>query len=154
MSRFGSGTLGIMSQPTYDDANLLLRLYELRTEAKMRDARNWFFVNFKCKTMAEFSQLCPPGSEPNAYYRQCVSYWDMASSFVNAGVLNAELFFANTREVLFVWERVKPIIGEVRAAYKDPNYLGNLEKAGKACAEWVSKTSGEEAYQAFTARVG
>ena len=49
-----------MSQPTYDDANLLLRLYELRREPKMRDARNWFFGNFKCKTMAEFGQLCPP----------------------------------------------------------------------------------------------
>ena len=104
--------------------------------------------------MAEFSQLCPPGSETNAYYRQYTSYWDMAASFVNSGVLNAELFFSNAREVLFVWERVKPVIGEVRAAFKDPNYLGNLEKAGKACAEWVSKTSGEEAYKAFTARVG
>ncbi|HEY2845319.1 MAG TPA: hypothetical protein VGJ09_16770 [Bryobacteraceae bacterium] len=143
-----------MSQPTYDDANLLLKLYELRTEAKMRDARNWFFGSFKCKTMAEFGQLCPPGSATNAYYRQCVSYWDMASSFVTAGVLNPDLFFANTREVLFVWERVKPIIADVRDAYKDPNYLGNLEKAGKACAEWVSKTSGEEAYKAFAARVG
>jgi hypothetical protein len=143
-----------MSQPTYDDANLLLKLYELRREPKMRDARTWFFGSFKSKTMAEFSQLCPPGSEPNTYFRQCVSYWDMAASFVNAGVLNADLFFANTREILVVWERVKPIIGEVRAAYKDPNYLGNLEKAGKACADWVSKTSGEEAYKAFAARVG
>jgi len=43
---------------------------------------------------------------------------------------------------------------DVRATFKDPNYLGNLEKAGKACAEWVSKTSGEDAYKAFTARVG
>jgi hypothetical protein len=78
----------------------------------------------------------------------------MAASFVNSGVLNADLFFANSREVLFVWERVKPIIGDLRAGFKDPNYLGNLEKAGKACAEWLSKTSGEEAYKAFTARVG
>jgi hypothetical protein len=143
-----------MSQPTYDDANLLLKLYELRREPKMRDARNWFFGNFKCKTMAEFGQLCLPGSEHNAYFRQVASYWDMAGSFVNAGVLNQDLFFSNTREVLFVWERVKPIVGEVRAAYKDPHYLGNLEKAGKACAEWLSKTSGEEAYKAFAARVG
>jgi hypothetical protein len=120
----------------------------------MREARSWFFGNFKCKTMAEFGQLCPPGSEPNAYFRQCASYWDMAGSFVNSGVLNADLFFANTREILFVWERVRPILSEVRAAYKDPQYLGNLEKAGKACAEWVSRISGEEAYQAFTARVG
>jgi hypothetical protein len=78
----------------------------------------------------------------------------MAASFVNSGVLNSDLFFANTREVLFVWDRVKPILSEVRAAYKDSNYLGNLEKAGKSCAEWVSKTSGEEAYKAFAARVG
>jgi hypothetical protein len=49
---------------------------------------------------------------------------------------------------------VKPILGEVRLAFKDPHYLGNLEKAGKACAEWLSKTSGEEAYKAFAARVG
>ena len=143
-----------MSQPTYDDANLLLRLYELRREPKMREARNWFFGNFKCKSMAEFGQLCPPGSEPNAYYRQCTSYWDMAASFVNSGVLNADLFFANTREMLVVWERVKPILSEVRAAFKDPNHLGNLEKAGKAGAEWLSKTSGEEAYKAFAARMG
>ena len=52
---------------------------------------------------AEFGQLCPPGSEPNAYFRQCASYWDMAGSFVNAGVLNPDLFFANTREILFIW---------------------------------------------------
>jgi len=143
-----------MSQPTYDDVNLILRLYELRREPKMRDARNWFVANFKCKTMADYAQLCPPGSEPHAYFRQCASYWDMAGSFINAGVLNADLFFANTREILLCWERVKPVIGEMRAAFKDPNYLGNLEKAGKACAEWVSKTSGEDAYKAFTARVG
>ncbi len=142
------------SQPTYDDANLILRLYELRREAKMREARNWFFANFKCKTMADFSQLCPPGSETNAYFRQVASYWDMAGSFVNAGVLNADLFFANTREAIFVWERVKPVISEIRAAFKDPNYMGNLEKAGKACAEWIAKTSGEDAYKAFAARAG
>ena len=143
-----------MSQPTYDDANLLLRLYELRREPKMRDARNWFFGNFKCKTLADFGQVCPAGSEPNAYFRQCTSYWEMAGSFVNSGVMNPDLFFANAREILFVWERVKPVVGELRAAFKDPNYLGNLEKTGKACAEWVIKNSGEDAYKAFIARVG
>lgn len=143
-----------MSQPTYDDVNLILKLYELRREAKMRDARNWFVGNFKCKTMAEFGQLCPPGSENNAYYRQCVSYWDMAGSFVNAGVLTPDLFFANTREILLTWERMKPIIAEIRTAFKDPNYLLNLEKAGGACAQWLAKSSGDEAYKAFVARVG
>jgi hypothetical protein len=143
-----------MSQPTYDDVNLLLRLYELRRESRMRDARNWFVANFKCKSMAEYSQLCPPGSDANASFRQCASYWDMVGSFVNTGVLNPDLFFANTREILLVWERVRPVLADLRAAYKDPKFLANLEKAGNACAEWFSKTSGEEAYKAFAARVG
>jgi hypothetical protein len=143
-----------MAQSTYDDANLILRLYELRREEKMRTARNWFVANFRCKTMKEFSEHCPPGSETNAYFRQVASYWDMAGSFVNAGVLNPDLFFMNTREILLTWERVKPIVGEMRAAFKDPNYLGNLEKAGIACAEFIQRTSGEEAYNTFLARIG
>jgi hypothetical protein len=143
-----------MPQATYDDANLILRLYELRREEKLRAARGWFFGNFRCKTMAEFSALCPPGSEANAYMRQFTSYWDMCCSFVNAGVLNADLFFANTREMLVCWERMKPILGELRTAFKDPKFMANLEQAGKAYEEWISKSSGEEAYKAFVARVG
>ena len=142
-----------MAQSTYDDANLILRLYELRREDKMRAARNWFVANFRCKTMAEMGELCPPGTEANAYFRQVVSYWDMAGSFVNTGVLSADLFFMNTREILLVWERVKPIIGDIRTAFKDPGYLGNLEKAGIAAGEYVTRTSGEEAYKGFVARI-
>jgi hypothetical protein len=142
-----------MSQSTYDDANLILRLYELRREDKMRAARNWFVANFRAKTMAEMQELCPPGSEANAYFRQVVSYWDMAGSFVNSGVLNTDLFFMNTREILLVWERVQPIVNEVRAAFKDPSYLANLEMAGQGCANYIKRTSGDEAYKAFAARV-
>ena len=144
----------LMTQPTYDDANLLLRLYDLRREDKMRQARNWFVANFKCKSMAEFGQLCPPGSEANASVRQVTSYWEMVASFVNGGVLNQELFFINTRELLLCWVRVKPFIAEARKTFGDPNYLGNLEKAGEAFAEWIKKTSGEAAYNGWVARVG
>jgi hypothetical protein len=90
----------------------------------------------------------------NAFYRQVASYWDMAGSFVNSGVLDGDLFFANTREILLVWERFKPIIAEIRTAFKDPTYLANLEKAGNASADYIRRTAGEEAYAAFTARVG
>ena len=74
-----------MSQPNYDDVNLILRLYEMRREPKLREARGWFFGNFKCKTMAEMQQIAPPGSDANAYYRQFTSYWDMVGSFINSG---------------------------------------------------------------------
>ena len=151
-----SNVLGwvLMVQPTYDDVNLILRLYELRREAKMREARGWFFGNFKCKTMAEFGQLCPPGSDPNANYRQFTSYWDMAASFVNAGVLHPELFYANNREMLLCWIRVSPVIAEIRQAFGDATYLANLEQAAKAFAEWLDRTGGAGAAEAFAKRVG
>lgn len=143
-----------MHQSTYDDANLVLRLYDLRREERMRTARNWFVANFRCQTMAQFGELCPPGSENNAYYRQVVSYWDMAGSFINAGVLSPDLFYANTREILLTWLRVQPLIGDIRIAFKDPTYLANLEQAGIGCADFLKRTAGEEAYKAFAARVG
>jgi hypothetical protein len=142
-----------MAQSTYDDANLILRLYDLRREDKMRTARNWFVANFRCQSMAEMVELCPPGTEANAYFRQVVSYWDMAGSFVNSGVLNADLFFMNTREILLVWERVRPLIAEMRTTFKDPSYLGNLEKAGESCKDYIVRNSGQEAYEGWVKRI-
>jgi hypothetical protein len=73
---------------TYEEANLLLRLYELRREERLRKAREWFIKNFHASTMEEFQKLCPLNSEENAFYRMVVSYWDMAASFVAGGVLH------------------------------------------------------------------
>lgn len=138
-----------MAQAMYDDVNLILRLYEIRREEKLRAARTWFVKNFKAKTMAEFSELCPPGTENNALWRQAVSYWDMAASFITAGVLNQELFFQNNREMLVIWIRIQPVITELRTAFADPGYMKNLEKVAGAYAEHL----GPKTYDAFAARV-
>jgi hypothetical protein len=142
-----------MTQATYDDANLLLRLYELRREPTMREARAWFVANFKPKSMAEVQELCPPGSENNARMRMVISYWDMASSFVAAGVLNPDLFFENNREMLVVWLRARNIAAELRAIFKDPNAWKNLETVGEQYGEYLKRTS-PGTLEAFTARIG
>jgi hypothetical protein len=141
-----------MSQATYDDVNLILRLYEIRREEKLRTARAWFAGNFKFKTMAQVNEACPSGSETNAYMRQVISYWDMVSSFIVAGVLDRELFFQSGRELLVVWMRVQPLIAELRAANNDPGYWKNLESAGSAFAEFLNK-QGPSIYESFVARV-
>ena len=106
---------------TYDDVNLILRLYEMRREARMREARKWFTGSFKVKTFEEFQALCPPGSEPNASYRMVTTYWEMVASFLTSGVLNAELFYQSGRELLFVWERVRDIVpSSCATAFKHP----------------------------------
>ena len=140
-------------QATYDDANLLLRLYEMRREEKMREARAWFVANFKPKSMADIHELCPPGSEANARMRQVSTYWDMAASFVTSGVLNPELFFANSREMLLVAIRLRPVLAEVRAAYKDPTFLLNLETVAQQYSDYLNRVS-PGTLDAFTARIG
>jgi hypothetical protein len=138
-----------MSKATYDDVNLLLRLYDMRREDKLRAARTWFVTNFKPKNMEEMAKLAGPGSDGNANFRQAISYWEMVASFVTAGVLNEELLFQNTRELLLVWLRIKPVVQQVREAQKDPNAWKNLETVAEAFAKYM----GPETFEAFAARM-
>jgi hypothetical protein len=141
-----------VARATYDDVNLILRLYEMRREVRLREARKWFTQSFKVNNYEEFTALCPPGSEPNASYRMVTTYWEMVSSFLINGVLNAELFYQSGRELLFVWERVRDIVPAVREAYQHPRELKNLEDAATAyIAWWTAHAPG--AYDAFTRRV-
>jgi hypothetical protein len=139
--------------PTHDDANLILRLYELRREDKMRQARSWFVTNFFAKTMAEFNELCPPGSEPNAYARMVTSYWNMAASFMTNGVLNEDLFFQSGQELLLTWIRVKPLVAEMRTTTGYSNAWKNLEDVGERFIQHLNATA-PGFFEAFAARMG
>ncbi|HTB09933.1 MAG TPA: DUF4760 domain-containing protein [Bryobacteraceae bacterium] len=138
-----------MPKATYDDVNLILRLYDMRREEKLRAAREWFVANFKPKTMEELTKLAGPGTNENAMFRQAISYWEMVASFVTAGVLNEELLYQNTRELLLFWVRLKPVVNEIRVAFKDPNAWKNLETV----AEGYARFMGQEVYEAFAARI-
>ena len=120
------------ARATYDDVNLVIRLYELRRDERLREARRWFAASFKVKTLDEFHALCPPGSEPNESYRMVVTYWDMVASFLTSGVVNQELFFQSGGELLFVWERVRDVVPQLREANNNPQQYKNLEQAAGA----------------------
>jgi hypothetical protein len=138
---------------TYDDAKLLLRLYDLRREARMREARKWFVKAFHAVTADEFNALCPVGSHENASLRMVVTYWDMVASFITAGVLNRDLFFQSGRELLLVWERLRALHYAVKPLrHGDPQFL-DLERVGEAYAGWM-KARSREGYEAFARRIG
>src|SRR5215468_1279433 len=134
---------------TYQDVDLILRLYEMRREARMREARRWFATHFRARTMDEFTATCPPGSEPNASFRMLTSYWEMVASFVTSGVLNQELFFEGNREFLFVWERIRDVVPELRKAFSNPIELKHLELISQAYIQWWSRQA-PGAYEAFS----
>ncbi len=132
-------------QATYDDANLILKLYELRREETLRKARSWFAANFNPASGEEMMQKFPIGSQENTYIRMVIGYWEMAASFVAAGVLNQELFFQSSGEMLVVWEKVRPVIGAFRQFTKNPHSWGNLETVGTAFIKFM-ESRGPEAY--------
>jgi len=126
--------------PTYQDVDLILRLYEMRRETRMREARRWFAAHCKVKTMDEFNVACPPGSEPNASFRMLVTYWDMVASFVTSGVLHQELFFQSGREIYFVWLRLVDVLPELRTSFTGAFDLRNMETVATAYAEWWERS--------------
>ncbi len=138
--------------PTYDDVNLILRLYELRREERLREARRWFVSQFHCKTLEDFKTLCPAGSETNESFRMVVSYWDMTASFVEAGVLQKEIFFESNREFLLVWERIRELLPAYRQMQKDPKTWSNFESVAQSYITWLERR-GPEVYTAFSKRV-
>jgi hypothetical protein len=140
----------MVNQATYDDANLILRLYDTRREEKLREARDWFAKNFWAESLEEAMQLIPMGSRENAYFRMVVSYWDMAASFITAGVLNQDLFFQTNGELLGVWSRVQPLVPAIRGMFKNPEAWKNLETVGNAYIEFM-KSKGPEVYPTFQA---
>ena len=137
-----------MPQATYQDADLVLKLYEMRREERMRTARAWFAANFKVQSLADAMEKFPPGSETNAYFRMVTSYWEMAASFVVRGVLHEELFFENNGEMLLVWERIRGIVEEFRKARNNPLFYRNLERAAGKYIQWLDANA-PGAYETF-----
>lgn len=144
-----------MTSPTatYDDANLILKLYDMRREEKLRQARDWFVRNFHCKTVEDFNKLCPAGSQENAHARQVITYWEMVASFITSGVLNEKLFFQSGMELLLVWERVRTMLPEQRQLAKNPATWRNLELVAERFIAHLDGL-GEDVYPAFSARIG
>ncbi len=136
---------------TYDDARLILQLYEARREERMRKARAWFTASFRPRTLDEFSALCPPGSDENASYRMVATYWEMVASFITAHVLDQELFFQSGRELLLVWERLRDILPALRERNADAFAYANLETVARAYIVYLEKKS-PGTYAAFSAR--
>jgi hypothetical protein len=128
-------------KPTYEDANLILRLYEDRREPKLREAREWFTHSFFAANLAEYQELCPPGSQANTYARMVIGYWEMVASFVAAGVLNRDLFFESGGEMLGVWIRIKGMLPEVRQAFGSQRIQKNLEIVANEYIDFLNRTS-------------
>ena len=129
------------SKPTHEQAQLHLQLYEQRREAKLRQARDWFFTNYFAKNFDEAMRIAAPGTENGTYYMMVVSYWEQACALLNYGLLHEDLFFETNGEFFGLWERVKPTLEEGRKNFSSKTYLAHLEKAAKRYETWIEQRS-------------
>ena len=121
-----------------DEGSLILKLYELRREETMRQARNWYFAEFNPESVADFSSAM--FGEHSGHLRMVTTYWDMAAALVNNGAISMEMFNSANGEHIGVFAKLEPLLKEIRAAFA-PEYLEQFEKLIDATPDGRKRTS-------------
>ena len=124
------------TQPTHEQAQLHLQVYDLRREPRLRQARDWFQQNYIADTPEQAMKLAAPGTEHGIFFGMVIGYWEQACALLNHGLLHEDLFFETSGEFFGVWEQVKTVLPQFRQQFRDPNMLSNLEKTAKRFEEW------------------
>ncbi len=110
------------------DALVILKLYEMRSEALMRQARAWFFSEFSPQSGKDIVALLQSGEKQSAYYRMVASHWEVAASLVNNGGVDEKMFLDGNTEHVVVFAKLQPFIDEIRETIGEPDYLAHLER--------------------------
>jgi hypothetical protein len=133
------------------EADLILKLYELRREETMRKARDWYFREFHPQSIADVNEAL--FGEHSGHLRMVMSYWDMAAALVNNGAISLELFNDTNGEHLGVFAKLEPLIPEMRKA-AGPQFWVNLEKLIDATPDGRKRVAAvRERFQAIRAEL-
>jgi len=129
------------TKPTHEQAQLHLQVYDLRREAKLRQARDWFFKNYHVETIDDAMRIAAPGTEGGAFAGMVLSYWEQACALLNYGLLHEDLFFETSGEFFGIWEFVKPVVPQARERFAYKLYLAEMEKAAQRYEAWIESRS-------------
>lgn len=129
------------TKPTHEQAQLHLQLYDLRREARLRQARDWFNKNFFVEKPEDFMKVAPMGTEAGTFCGMVFGYWEQACAMLNYGLLHEELFFETNGEFYMIWERLRNIVPQLREQWVYKQLFENLEKASQRYEKWVESRS-------------
>src|SRR5918997_1807249 len=110
------------------DALVILKLYDIRSETLMREARAWFFSKFAPTSSKDVVALMLSGERQSAFYRMVASHWEVAAALVNSGGIDEKMFLEANTEHLVVFAKLQPFINEIRETIGEPDYLAHLER--------------------------
>src|SRR5579862_2075827 len=133
-----------------DSANLILKLYELRREPTMREARNFMFTFHPTSAQEYMAGVMGPNS---GLIRMVTSYWDMACSFVVNGAIDASMFDSSNGEHIITFAKVEPFLADLRAMV-GPGAFKNLEQVCLAAPGGIERVrSTGERMRGFAAQM-
>lgn len=112
----------------HEDADLILKLYDLRRETVMREARNWWFTFNPTSVQDVMTTMTGPQS---GYMRMVLSYWDMACAMVVNGAIDEELFNQTNGEHMVVYMKIEPVLEDLRKMFDNPDFCKSLETVVK-----------------------
>lgn len=134
----------------HESANLILKLYELRREEVMRQARKWF-IGFNPESLEDFQKVFAD-MQTSAYYRMVTTYWDMAASLVNNGAIDEQMFNDANLEHAAIFSKLHPFIDQLRTSSNMPNYLRHLEQVVMRLPDAEARLQGmRERFKAMSA---
>jgi L-rhamnose mutarotase len=113
---------------TSADAQVIMQLYDLRREAEMRKARNWFALEFHPSSVDDIMKIVMEfGSDANRYFRMVTSYWEMAASLALHGAVNEDLFLDTQGEMFFIMAKLHPYLEGMREKMQSPDAMKKCE---------------------------
>ena len=116
--------------PDHLDADLILKLYDLRREESLRAAREKLTSEFWPKNAKEAVAIVALDHPLNRIYRQVSTYWEMVYRMARHGIIHGDFLVENNGEGMLLYAKVEPYLTEIRAA-TSPRSFQN--------AEWVAK---------------
>ena len=127
------------TKPTHEQGQLHLQVYDLRREPRLREARDWFQLNYNPQTFEEAMKLMAPGTESGKFTGMVIGYWEQACTLLNYGLLHEGLFFETSGEFFGIWEQLKKVLPDFREKFGDKYLLANMEKAAKRYEAWAEQ---------------
>jgi len=116
------------NRATTEQVELILRLYELRRETVMREARSFVGGPFLPKSGDELVSMLTKGGEETGFILQVYSYWDMVCAFVLHGMLSERLVYDTCQEMYFQFAKIHPYLKAFRQKMNLAEWMQSLEK--------------------------
>jgi hypothetical protein len=110
------------------EADLILKLYELKRETVMREARAYIGGSFLPSSADNLVQIVSAGDRHSSFVLQVYGYWDMVAAFVLHGALSADLVYGTCQEMYFQYAKIQPYLAGFRETMNMPEFFSSIER--------------------------